>query len=80
MSSTPTGLYAGIDVSKGRLETALRPTGERLGFPNDPAGIDALVGRLERASCPKLVVLEATGGFERAVAAALAVAGIPPWR
>lgn len=73
-----TDLYAGIDVSKGRLDTALRPTGEHFGLPNDRAGIDALVGRLvAQARHPKLVVLEATGGFERAVAAALAAAGIP---
>jgi len=75
-SSVPTEqLYAGIDVSKGRLDAALRPTGEHFGLPNDHAGIEDLVGRLKRAH-PKLVVLEATGGFERAVAAALAAAGI----
>ena len=79
MSSAPTTeLYAGIDVSKRRLDTALRPTDEHFGLPNDPAGIDTLVGRLSEAGArPKLVVLEATGGFERAVAAALAAAAIP---
>ena len=39
------------------------------------AGIDTLVGRLEEAR-PTLVVLEATGGFELPVVAALAAAGL----
>lgn len=81
-----TTLYAGVDVSKGRLDIALRPTGECFTVPNDDAGIDSLVGRLQRARrrrrrrrrrCPALVVVEASGGFERPVAAALAVAAIP---
>lgn len=72
-----TTLYAGVDVSKGRLDVALRPTGECFAVPNDDAGIDSLVDRLRRASCPALVVLEATGGFERPLAAALAIAAIP---
>lgn len=46
------------------------------GVTNDEAGIEALVARLV-AECPVLVVLEATGGFERSVIAALAAAGLP---
>lgn len=73
MSSTK--LYAGIDVSKARLDVALRPTGEHFEVANDQAGIDTLIVRLQAAR-PALVVLEATGGLERPVAAALAAAGI----
>ncbi|MGH3144840.1 MAG: IS110 family transposase [Rubrobacter sp.] len=77
MSPTPTTeVYAGIDVSKARLDVALRPTGECWSFANDHLGIDSLVSRL-RAASPTLVVLEATGGLERPIAAALAAAGIP---
>jgi transposase len=76
-SASTEQLYAGIDVSKGRLDAALRPTGEHFGLPNDQAGIEDLVGELKNRAHPKLVVLEATGGFERAVVAALAAAGIP---
>ncbi len=66
----------GVDVSKGRLDVFIRPIGERFAVPNDEAGIEGLVGRLEGVR-PVLVVLEASGGFERPVAAALAAAGLP---
>jgi transposase len=73
-----TMVYAGVDISKGRLDVALRPTGGCWSVTNDEADIDALVGRLREEEAPvALVVLEATGGFERPLAAALAAAGIP---
>ncbi len=68
--------FVGIDVSKARLDGYSTPRGGRLTHPNDEAGIDALVGRL-RAAGPTLVVLEATGGLEIPLAAALAAAKIP---
>jgi transposase len=72
-------IYVGVDVSKDRLDVALRPTGAGWSFPNEQAGIDALVSQLllEEAPLPALVVLEATGGFERPLAAALAATGMP---
>ncbi len=69
-------VYTGIDVSKGRLDVAVRPAGERWGVPNDPEGIDDLVARLGGLR-PSLIVLEASGGYERPVVAALAAAGLP---
>ncbi len=74
-------LYAGVDVSKGRLDVCCVRRGETteheaFSVPNDDAGIDALVGRLAEAR-PALVVLEATGGFERSVVAVLAAAELP---
>lgn len=63
--------YAGIDVSKATLDVAILPTREHFVVSNDEAGIDELLGRLTQA-CVTLVVLEASGGFERPVAAALA--------
>jgi len=77
MSTTTVARYAGVDVSKAHLDVAVRPTGERYSVANDPKGIDTLVGRLEEAGPPELVVLEATGGFERLAAMALAASGIP---
>jgi transposase len=74
--STTTEVYAGIDVSKARLDVALRPTGGCWSIANDRVGIDSLVSQL-RTAHPTLVVLEATSGLERPVAAALAVAGVP---
>jgi transposase len=69
-------LFVGIDVAKAHLDIALRPTGERWTVPNEDASITALVTQLE-AVHPTLIVLEATGGFQRAVVAALAAAGLP---
>jgi transposase len=68
--------FAGIDVSKTRLDVAVRPQGALWHPANDEAGIAELVGRLQPLE-PQLIVLEATGGLERLVVAALALAGLP---
>jgi transposase len=73
-SKTP--IYAGIDVSKAYLDTATRPGTKPDRDPNDPAGIAALVARLVPLA-PALVVVEATGGLELPLVAALQVAKIP---
>ncbi len=69
-------LFVGIDVAKAQLDIALRPTGERWAIPNDDTSIATLVSRLV-AVHPTLIVLEATGGYQRAVVAALAAADLP---
>jgi transposase len=69
-------IFVGIDVAKAQLDIALRPTGERWAIPNEDASIATLVTQLQ-AICPVLIVLEATGGFQRAVVAALAAAALP---
>lgn len=74
MEVTP--IFVGIDVSKARLDVAIRPTGERESVSNDPAGIQALVKRLGEVG-PAWIVLEATGGFERQVMHALVCAELP---
>jgi transposase len=68
--------FLGIDVSKARLDAHCRPDGSAFQHANDPGGIAALVERL-RPLRPALVVLEATGGFEIPVVAALAAAELP---
>jgi len=68
--------YVGIDVSKDQLDIAVRPTGETWSMPNDASGITEVVQRVAQLH-PKLVVLEATGGLQMPVAAALASAGLP---
>ena len=68
-------VYVGIDVSKAELVVAVRPSGERMTLGNDRAGIKRLVGRLGELK-PRLVVVEATGGLQRQVVAALWMAGI----
>lgn len=69
-------MFAGIDVSEDRLDVHLRPSGEAFAVARDGPGLEALVGRL-RDHAPVLVVLEAAGGFEATVAAALAAARLP---
>jgi transposase len=66
----------GIDVSAAFLDTAVRPLNTSWHDPNTPAGIPALVARLQGVQ-PRLVVLEATGGRERALTAVLEAAHIP---
>jgi transposase len=68
--------FVGMDVAKAQLDIALRPTGERWAVTNDETGIGALVVQLQ-ALQPTLIVLEATGGYHRAVVAALAAAALP---
>ncbi len=69
-------IVVGIDVSKERLDVSVRPTGEWFVHNRDAAGLEALVGRLAGLS-PRVVALEATGGFETVVAASLGAAGLP---
>ena len=72
----PSVVFVGIDVSKDRLDVHLRPSGEAFHVLRDAKGLDALINRLG-ALPVALVVLEATGGFEASVAAALAGVGLP---
>ena len=74
MSDVP--CFVGIDVAKAQLDIAVRPSGERWAVPNDASGVATLVDRVQ-ALQPTLIVLEATGGLERAVTSALATAGLP---
>jgi transposase len=66
----------GIDVAKDRLDVAVRPGGEVFIAERNAAGIQTLIARLLQLA-PKVVALEATGGFETIAAAALATAGLP---
>jgi transposase len=68
--------FAGVDVSKARLDVALNTSEAGWSVVNSDVGIRELVERL-RVLAPSLVVMEATGGFEVPVAAALAAAEIP---
>src|SRR5712691_5024291 len=63
-------VVVGVDVSKATLDVALLPSGEAMQFPNDGSGIEEL-GKKLKSVAADLVVLEATGGYETAVATAL---------
>jgi transposase len=69
-------IFVGIDVAKDRLDVHVRPGGESFTVARDGEGLAALVDRLKQVA-PALIVLEATGGFEITVAAAVGSAGLP---
>lgn len=66
----------GIDVAKDRLDVAVRPSGESFVVARNGAGISDLASKLAPLS-PRVIVIEATGGFETVVAAGLAAAQLP---
>jgi transposase len=69
-------LFVGLDVAKDELVVHVEPTRERWTTPNVTAAFGSLVLRLQQYA-PTLIVLEATGGYEIAVAASLGAAGLP---
>lgn len=69
-------MYLGLDVAKDTVELASEPAGLRRQFPTDSAGLAGLVAQCQ-AQPVTLLVLEATGGYEAPVVAALASAGVP---
>lgn len=68
--------FVGIDVSKDYLDVAIRPEGTHTRVSNTDDGIDQLVALL-RPLGPVLIVLEATGGYQRRVVAALSLGALP---
>ena len=68
--------FVGIDVSETHLDVSVRPLGESFRVSHDDAGFVTLIARV-RPFAPAVVVLEATGGYEVTLAAALAGAGLP---
>lgn len=75
MNAGASPVYVGVDVSKDSLDVAARPTGEAWRVPQTAVGIARMVRRL-RTLGPTLVVVEATGGYERAAVAALHSQGL----
>jgi len=78
------GVYVGIDVSKNHLDWVVGAQGSVERVANSPAGVRRLAKRLGRVEADSIVV-ESTGGYERAVTDSLAAAGLPvvlvnPWR
>ena len=70
------GIFVGIDVSQRTLDVLVRPTGEYFQEDNNADGIARLSQRLLELR-PTLVVMEATGGYEREAAISLVLGGMP---
>ena len=69
-------MFVGIDVAKDRPDANMRPSDEPFAVARGGKGLEDLTARLRAAGAP-LTVLEASGGFEVTVAAALCAAGPP---
>jgi transposase len=78
------GVCVGIDVSKHHLDWVLGTEGSVERSPNTPSGVRRLVTRLRKIDLASIIV-ESTGGYERALTEALTSADLPvilvnPWR
>jgi len=69
-------IFVGLDVSKHKLDVAVRPTNHHFVVTNDDQGLKRLVKRLAPLK-PQVIVLEASGGYEALALAALAEARLP---
>ena len=69
-------IYIGIDIAKERVDIAVRPSDRTWSMPYGDDDVDLLVAQLQDLS-PTAVVLEATGGIELPLVAALATASLP---
>lgn len=67
--------YIGIDVSKARLDVAVHDSAQCFSVENTETGVEGLVKQMKELD-PELIVMEATGGYERLCAAMLAAAGL----
>lgn len=74
--NTNTEIIVGIDISKKNLDIQIQEDGPYFTCGNDLTGIDKVVEKL-RSVQPALIVLEATGGYEKAVVSALVEAELP---
>jgi transposase len=69
--------FVGIDVSKATLEFAVAGQSKTVVFANDDGGIKTLLTHLRTLGDVGAIVLEATGGLERAAAMAICAAEFP---
>jgi len=69
-------IFVGIDISKNRLDVAVTPGDQTMAHPNNENGIQKLVKRLNNLK-PLIILLEATGGYEFFLVAALREAKLP---
>lgn len=68
--------FVGIDVSKRALEVHILPSGEHFSVNYDEAGLTTLIQKLKTLQQLQVVLMEATGGYEKLLAAEISVAGL----
>jgi transposase len=72
----PAKIFVGLDVSKDHLDVAVRPTNRHFVVSNNDQGFRQLIRHLTPLH-PQVIVLEASGGYEAEVLAALHEARLP---
>ena len=76
MTTTSQAPYVGIDVSKTQFDVAIGENGQFFTSSNNSVGINNIVRQMQKAK-PALIVVESTGGLERALVAELYSSGFP---
>jgi transposase len=74
--TTSSGKFVGIDVAKDKLDIAVLGEKKESQVTNEEKGITSLVKKMQKLA-PDLIVVEATGGYQRAVVLGLYEAGLP---
>ncbi len=74
--NTDLEIIVGVDISKNRLDVCIQEDGDYCTFGNDLSEISKLVERLNDIQ-PVMIVVEATGGYEKGIIAALCEANLP---
>lgn len=70
------GTFIGVDIAKDSFEFAVYGDDRHFNMSNDETGIRQAVEQIQKLS-PELLVLEATGGYEHPLVAALSIAKLP---
>ena len=74
--TTSSGKFVGIDVAKDKLDIAVLGETKASQVTNDEKGIINLIKKMQKLA-PDLIVVEATGGYQRVVVLGLYEAGLP---
>ena len=73
--TTSSGTYVGVDVAKDRLDVGVLGEKQEWQVDNSESGITKLVEQMQELG-PELIVVEATGGYQRAVVDGLFRSGL----
>jgi transposase len=76
-STASTPAWVGIDIAKNKFDVYVRPLSRQFTFPNDVQGFAQLVDELRLLPALKMIVIEASGGYERSLVGYLIDADLP---
>jgi transposase len=76
-SNVATPVWVGVDIAKDKFDVHLRPLSQRFTFTNDPEGFAQLIDQLQLHPALQMVVVEASGGYERSLVSHIIDANLP---